>query len=160
MTSPKPTGRVAGNDLILTRTFRAPIADVWKSVTDSESCARWFGRWEGDAGPGKTIRLQMVFEKEQPWQEMTIEACEPPRRLAVTSKGDYGVSLLLTFEQTGETTTMTFVHHLADKKMAPDYGPGWEYYLDNLVAAEAAAPLPKFEDYDPSQREHFLAQIK
>src|SRR5690606_23528632 len=58
--SPKPTGHVRGNDLILTRTFRAPIDDVWTSVTDSESTARWIGRWEGDAGPGKTVRLQML----------------------------------------------------------------------------------------------------
>ena len=38
--SPKPTGHVSGNDLILTRTFRASIDDVWTSVTDSESTAR------------------------------------------------------------------------------------------------------------------------
>ena len=27
-----PTGRLQGDDLLLTRTFRAPIDDVWASV--------------------------------------------------------------------------------------------------------------------------------
>ena len=39
--SPEPTGRVVptsgGADLILTRTFRASIDDVWKSVTDPDA---------------------------------------------------------------------------------------------------------------------------
>ena len=35
--SPKPTGHIRGNDLILTRTFRASIDDVWTSVTAPES---------------------------------------------------------------------------------------------------------------------------
>ena len=41
--NPRPTGRVDGNELIITRTFRAPIEDVWTSVTKSESLERWYG---------------------------------------------------------------------------------------------------------------------
>lgn len=161
MNSPKPTGRVAGNDLVLTRTFRAPIDDVWGSITESARCARWFGRWEGDGRPGNTIRLQMVLEKGEPWMDVHIDACDAPRHLAVTSKDDHGSTRVeVTLEQKGEVTTMTFVHHLDDRKSASDYGPGWEYYLDGLVAARDGAPMPKFEDYDPSQREYFLAQLR
>ena len=29
--SPRPTGRITGNDLVLTRSFRASIEDVWTS---------------------------------------------------------------------------------------------------------------------------------
>ena len=32
--SPTPTGRLFGDDLVLTRTFRAPLDDVWASITD------------------------------------------------------------------------------------------------------------------------------
>jgi len=32
--SPTPTGRLIGDDLVLTRTFRASIDDVWASLTD------------------------------------------------------------------------------------------------------------------------------
>ncbi len=100
--SPKPTGHVSGNDLILTRTFHAPIADVWTSVTKSESTALWFGRWEGEAGPGKTVRLQLLHEKSQPWTDVLIEECAAPHRLVVVMKDDAGEwRIALTFTQTG-----------------------------------------------------------
>ena len=153
------TGRIDGNDLILTRTFRAPIEDVWTSITKSESTERWFARWEGDAGPGKTIRWKMVFEKGDAWSDVRIERCEPPRHLAVVSVSDYGAqSLEVTLQQTGDTTQMTFVHHLPDRKMVGEYGAGWEYYLDNLVAVREGKPLPNFDDYYPSQKQHFVDQ--
>src|SRR5262245_55783203 len=83
--SPTPTGRLFGDDLVLTRTFRASLADVWASLTESERTARWFGPWEGDAGPGRTIKVQMMHEEGKPWMDMTIDACEPPRRLALSA---------------------------------------------------------------------------
>jgi uncharacterized protein YndB with AHSA1/START domain len=155
--NPKPTGYVRGNDLILTRTFRAPIDDVWTSVTESESTARWFGSWEGDAGPGKTVRLQLLHEKGQPWTNVMIEKCEAPRHLVVTTKDESGEwRLELTLKQTGDTTELRFVHHLSDRKLAGDTGPGWEYYLDMLVAAREGLPLPSFDDYYPAQKAHYL----
>jgi uncharacterized protein YndB with AHSA1/START domain len=157
---PRPTGRVAGNELIITRSFRAPIDDVWTSVTKSESTERWFGRWEGDAGPGKTVRLLMVFEKGDAWTSVTIETCEPPRHLVVLTKSGFGEKRLeLRLAQTGDTTELTFVHHLTDNKMIGELGPGWEYYFDNLVAVRAGEPLPTFEDYYPAQKQYFLDQI-
>lgn len=158
--NPRPTGRVAGNELIITRSFRAPIEDVWTSVTKSESTERWFGRWEGEAGPGKTVRLKMVFEQGDAWTNVLIETCEPPRHLVVVTKSGFGEKRLeLTLAQRGDTTDLTFVHHLGDKKgMVGELGPGWEYYFDNLVAARTGEPLPKFDDYYPSQKQHFLDQ--
>ncbi|WP_077960851.1 SRPBCC family protein [Ensifer adhaerens] len=155
--SPKPTGHVSGNDLILTRMFRAPIDDVWTSVTKSENTALWFGRWEGEAGPGKTVRLQLLHEKNQPWTDVLIEDCEAPRRLVVVMKDDYGEwRIALTFTETGDTTELRLVQHLSDPKLAGDVGPGWEYYLDMLVAARAGKALPSFADYYPSQKAHYL----
>lgn len=157
--NPKPTGYVRGNQLILTRTFRASIDDVWTSVTESESTARWFGRWEGDAGPGKTVRLQLLHEDGQPWSNVTIEECEPPRHLVVRTKDDAGEwRLELTLTQTGERTELRFVHHLTDRKLAGDVGPGWEYYLDMLVAAREGRPRPSFGDYYPAQKAHYLSE--
>jgi hypothetical protein len=34
-------------------------------------------------------------------------------------------------------------------------GPGWEYYLDNLVASRDGAPLPDFDDYYPAQAAYY-----
>lgn len=155
--TPKPTGHVRGNDLILTRTFRASIDDVWTSVTARDSTARWIGRWEGEAGPGNTVRLQMVHEKGQPWSNVLIESCEPPRHLAVAmidDVGDWRIELSLT--QTGDTTELRFVHHLSDRSLAGEAGPGWEYYLDMLVAAREGKALPSFDDYYPAQKAYYL----
>lgn len=155
--SPKPTGQLVGNDLIITRTFQAPIDDVWTSVTRSESTARWFGRWEGDAGPGKTVRLQLLHEEGQPWADVRIEECEAPSRLVVTTEDDFGAwRLELTLTQADETTSLQFVQRLSDRTLAGEVGPGWEYYLDMLVASREGKALPSFKDYYPAQKAHYL----
>lgn len=155
--SPKPTGHVHGNDLIITRMFRAPIEDVWASVTVSEKTALWFGRWQGEAGPGKAVRLQLVHEQGQPWSDVVIEQCEAPRRLVLSMKdemGDWRIELTLT--QTGDMTELRFLQPLSDRKLAGDVGPGWEYYLDMLVAAREGRELPSFADYYPAQKAYYL----
>jgi uncharacterized protein YndB with AHSA1/START domain len=156
--SPKPTGRVSGNDLVLARTFEAPIEDVWKSVTSSESTARWIGPWRGTPGVGQTCQLQMLFEQGEPWCDFVIDACEAPRHLAVTTRyGDEDWRLEMFLEQRGHTTELRLVHHLIVRALAGDAGPGWEYYLDMLVAARAGLPQPRFSDYYPAQKDHYLA---
>jgi uncharacterized protein YndB with AHSA1/START domain len=143
-------------DLVITRRFHAAIDDVWQSVTASESTAHWIGPWSGEPGPGNTVKLQMNFEDGAPTCDVSIEVCEPPRRLLVTSKDAYGHwRLQWTLSQRGDTTELEFVQHLADGAMVGDVGPGWEYYLDMLVAARNGQARPKFADYYPAQRDHY-----
>ncbi len=151
----KPTGRLEGNDLVLTRRFEAPIEDVWMSITKSESTARWYGSWTGTPGTGNTIKVRMLFEQDGPESVAHIDACEPPTRLALSTQGTWGVKVEITLTQTGNVTELRFVHHLTDRKLARDFGPGWEYYLDNLVAARTGAKLPTFEEYYPSMQAHY-----
>ncbi|QQP95314.1 SRPBCC family protein [Lysobacter enzymogenes] len=156
--SPKPTGHLDGNDLIIVRSFSASVDEVWASITQSEKTALWFGRWEGEAGPGKTVRLQMLHEKGQPWSDLKIEECAAPHRLVVTMKDDYGDwRIELTLTQAGSGTQLRFVQVLSDRAMAGEVGPGWEYYLDMLVAAREGKPLPSFDDYYPAQKAHYSA---
>jgi hypothetical protein len=54
---------------------------------------------------------------------------------------------------------LDLIQHKFDVGMAGDIGPGWEYYLDNLVASREGKELPKFTDYHPSQSAYFTAQI-
>ena len=152
----QPTGRLRGNNLVLTRRFRAPIEDVWTSITDSSSTARWFGRWEGKPGAGNEIRIQMGFEEGSPWLTKTIEACEPPRRLVLTSVGSSMASRLeLGLKTTNDGCELEFTHHDIDRAKVGDVGPGWEYYLDCLVAARDGKPLPAFDSYYPAQKAYF-----
>lgn len=160
---PTATGKMRGNDLIVMRSFKAPIADVWESVTKSDRMERWFGRWEGDARVGNTIKLLMVFEKGDSWIDVTINKCEAPRHLDVTSKSDFGTSHYeITLREDGGTTHLEFVHHLTDakKKMLGEFGPGWEYYFDMLVHSREGTPKPEWDDYYPAQKDYWLAQLE
>jgi uncharacterized protein YndB with AHSA1/START domain len=162
--SRKPTGRLekteTGANLILERSFRGSVEDVWQSLTDPASTARWFGAWEGEPGVGKTIRVQMAFEENKPWIDARIDACEPPRRLGVHVKDDHGEwRLNLTLVQAGDTTTLTFVQALDQPKEAENNGPGWEYYLDMLVASRSGEPLAPFSDYYPAQKQYYAAEV-
>ncbi|WP_158841239.1 SRPBCC family protein [Saccharothrix deserti] len=158
--TPIPTGRLfrtdTGSDLVLTRTFRALADDVWASLTEPERTARWFGPWEGEGGPGRTVKVRMVFEEQEPWVEVRIDACDPPRRLAlsmVDEAGTWRMELLLS--EVDGLTELRLVHHLATEEGIGEVGPGWEYYLDMLTASRTGAPLPDFDDYYPSLKPHF-----
>ncbi|MGN9839797.1 SRPBCC family protein [Nonomuraea sp. H19] len=158
--SPRPTGRLfgtsTGSDLVLVRTFRAPIEDVWASVTESHRTARWYGPWEGEAGPGRTIKVQMLYEEEQPWYELHIDACEPPRRLAVSALDEFGAwRLELLLSETDGTTELRFVQHLDSVDGLGEVGPGWDYYLDMLAAAFDGSPQPDFADYYPAMQHYY-----
>jgi uncharacterized protein YndB with AHSA1/START domain len=147
----------AGCDLVLTRTFRAPADDVWASITEPERTAHWFGPWEGQAGPGRTIKVQLLHEEQTPWCEMRIEACEPPRRLELSARdeaGSWHLELLLA-EAADGTTELRFVQHLESEEGLGEIGPGWEYYLDLLVASRDGSPKPGFDDYYPAMKPHF-----
>jgi uncharacterized protein YndB with AHSA1/START domain len=157
--SPTPTGRLFGNDLVLTRTFRAPIDDVWASLTESDRTARWFGPWQGSAGAGEAIKVQMVHEEGQPWMDMTIDACDAPRHLAISAGEEDDRWLLeMTLTETGGVTELRFTQHLKNTDAIGEVGPGWEYYLDALVAARDGGKMPTFDDYYPAMKEHFEAQ--
>ncbi|WP_067499117.1 SRPBCC family protein [Actinoplanes sp. TFC3] len=149
MTHP-PTGRLVSTDdgkaLIVGRTFRAAIEDVWASVTEPGRTARWFGTWKGDAAPGRMIKVQMGIEDHAPWLNKRIDICEPPQRLVLSNEsGDMRIELLLS--HTGGLTELQLVHHLDTGNESGAYGPGWEYYLDMLVASREDLPIPSFDDY-------------
>ncbi|MDR7276100.1 SRPBCC family protein [Catenuloplanes atrovinosus] len=162
MTNP-PSGRLSatpdGTDLILTRTFRAPVEDVWASITEPERTARWYGTWTGEAAPGATIKVQLGYEQGAPWTDMRIEACEPYRRLglsAVDEHGSWHLELFLSTRDDG-VTELRFVHHLPSPDGVGEMGPGWEYYLDMLAASRSGDPLPAFDDYYPSMKPYYEA---
>ncbi|MBV1941782.1 SRPBCC family protein [Streptomyces sp. BV286] len=158
LSSARLVSTAQGSDLILTRVFRAPIDDVWASVTEPERTARWFGPWEGDAGPGRTIRVRMSFEEGAPWSDARIDVCEAPTRLAVSMSDEAGEwRMELQLSESAGTTELRLVHHLMTTEGVGEVGPGWEYYLDMLGAARDGAKPPSFDDYYPAQRAYFEA---
>ncbi|MGI5240579.1 SRPBCC family protein [Dactylosporangium sp. CA-139066] len=157
--SPTPTGRLFGDELVVTRTFRASIEDVWASITDPQRTARWFGPWEGDGAPGNTIKVQMIQEEGKPWMDLTIEACEAPHRLTLSSAQEPGGwHMDLTLSERDGVTELRFANRLTGPYGVGEVGPGWEFYLDALVASRDGAPMPDFNDYYPALKEYFEAQ--
>jgi uncharacterized protein YndB with AHSA1/START domain len=161
--TPEPTGRLTRDGdrytLFVDRTFAAPIEDVWAAVTDPERTARWLGTWTGDPASG-TVRLAMTFEgQEPPGDEVEIRECVPPRRLAVTTQvGEDRWYLDVDLSEEDGVTTLSFSQPDVPEHDAASVGPGWEYYLDRLVAVQAGDDpgAVDFErDYYPAMAGHY-----
>jgi uncharacterized protein YndB with AHSA1/START domain len=158
--NPTPTGSVtataAGRDLVLARTLDVPVEEVWAWLTEPEKTARWIGRWTGTPGVGRRVRFAMTFEEGDAESEVTITACEPPRHLAVELSEEVGSwRLEVVVAEAGGGCTVTLVHHLDEGTDPRDIGPGWEYYLDNLLAAQAGRSPVEFGDYYPAQSAYY-----
>ncbi len=163
--SVKPTGQVTreGERLILTitREFRAPIGDVWAAVTESARLGRWIGTYTGDPKSGRVAFLMTAEGATEP-EEMEIRECVPPRVLRVTSHvGEEQWHLDLLLGELDGVTTLTFTQPDIDPVAAESVGPGWEYYLDRLVAAETGGEVAEIDferDYYPAMQEHYRSQ--
>lgn len=165
MTTPKPTGRLVngpdGLDLVVTRTLPGSVEDAWASITEPDRTARWVGRWEGTGAVGETIKVRMGFEEGSPWEDVEITECDAPHRLGLRTISDQG-AWDVTFELSGDgdRSEVRFVHHRVVRADVGDVGPGWEYYLDQLVASVSGAPPRNWDDYFPAQREYFEEQTR
>ncbi len=49
------------------------------------------------------------------------------------------------------------MHHLDPTDGIGEMGPGWEYYLDMLVAARDDLPTPSFDVYYPAMKPYYEA---
>ncbi|KQT02298.1 SRPBCC family protein [Cellulomonas sp. Leaf395] len=164
--TPNATGRRETRDghdsVVIDRTFRAPIESVWAAVTESDRLGRWVGTWTGNPTTGSVLfRMNAEGDDVKP-ETVTIHDCDPPRRLSLTSQvaGEQNVfHFLLELSEVAGTTTLTFSQSVPDADMATGVGPGWEYYLDRLVAAETGADVAgvDFDDYYPGQSEYYRA---
>lgn len=158
----KPSGSVictadGERKLVITREFRAPIEDVWASLTESERTARWIGPWSGDGRPGGTIYLQMNAEEGAPSEPSLVSACDAPRYLAVeTAVEGIGVwRLAVELTEANGTTTLEFRQTLASDQRIADSGAGWEYYLDRFTAARDNQEPPDWELYPAAMNSYY-----
>jgi len=153
--APQPVGRREERDggatLVIERTFRAPVGDVWACVTEPERLVRWIGTWAGDPASG-TVQFRMTAEGEDIEAEpVTVHECNPPHHLALSwdSSGVlWEVEVDLT--EAAGVTTLTFSQRVPDAATGRDVGPGWEYYLDRLVAAQSGGDVAAvtWSDYE------------
>jgi uncharacterized protein YndB with AHSA1/START domain len=159
------TGRLAtheGRDAVaFERTFHAPITDVWAAVTESDRLERWIGTWTGDPASG-SVRFQMNAEGDAvPESTYEIRRCEPPRLLGIRAVDDFGVWILtLELSEAAGVTTLRLSQVIDDPAQIENTGPGWDFYLDRLVAAETGGDVSAIDfdrDYYPALRDHYVA---
>ena len=124
--------------------YDTDIDDLWSAITDPARLARWYGQVEGDLRPGGEFRCT-----SQPTTcESTgrVEACEPPRRLLVTTretdesyrKGQgvppFDESIEATLTADGDQTILVIeVQGMPLDKIA-FYGAGWQIHAESLAA--------------------------
>lgn len=136
-----PTGVLhvrAGADAVLfIRTFDLPAEQVWAMISESDRTALWFGTFAGDPDEGHvTVSMNAEGDDNTTPIRYTIDRCEPPRLLRVSSSTDDGAwDLELRVEPMGSGSSMTLSHLVTDTASIDSIGPGWEYYLDRLAAA-------------------------
>ncbi|MDQ2830145.1 MAG: SRPBCC family protein [Chloroflexota bacterium] len=124
--------------------FDIDIDDLWSALTDPGRLARWYGQVEGDLRPGGEFRLCLESDG---WDGTgRVEACEPPRRLLVTTRESdeswrkgrgaqpFDNAIEATLSADGDQTVLVIeVLGLPLDKIA-FYAAGWQIHAENLAA--------------------------
>jgi uncharacterized protein YndB with AHSA1/START domain len=109
---------VKGTTVSLSRTYDAPVEDVWDAVTNAERIPRWFLPVSGELRAGGRYQLQGNAGG-------TIESCDPPRAFAATWEFAGGFSRIrVTLTPQGEKTQLTLEHEVSDDDHWRRFGPG------------------------------------
>ena len=124
--------------------YDTDIDDLWSALTDPARLARWHGQVEGDLRLGGEFRLYL--EADDLEATGRVEACEPPRRLLVTTRETdesylrgkgvppFDESLEATLTPDGDQTILVIeVKGMPLDKVA-FYGAGWQIHAENLAA--------------------------
>jgi uncharacterized protein YndB with AHSA1/START domain len=124
--------------------YRTDIDDLWTALTDPVRLARWYGQVEGDLRPGGEFRLYLEAEG---WDGTgRVEACEPPRRLRVTTRETdeswrkgrgappFDAAIEATLTADGDETILVMEVHGMPLDRIAAYGAGWQIHAENLAA--------------------------
>ena len=145
-----------GLELVVQRELTATPEDVWAWVTESEKLEKWIGRWSGEGGVGKVVEFTMTAEASAEPERVTILDCDAPKRLQVEFVSEAGTwQLQVDVRPRGEQTLVELNQLIEQGDDIRTVGPGWDYYLDRLVAIRSGlAPAP-FDEYYPALIEYY-----
>jgi uncharacterized protein YndB with AHSA1/START domain len=157
---PQPTGRLVRKEdgvyVVLDRIFKAPIEDVWSYFSRSPRLAEWLGEFTGTPSTGAARFRMNVEGDDAKWENVSILECSAPHKVSVDiGEGDKAWRMFAHLTEASGRTTVTFGQRLPVVTEGADYGVGWDYYLDRLLAARARKPMPDWNDYYPSMLEHY-----
>jgi uncharacterized protein YndB with AHSA1/START domain len=124
--------------------YDTDIDDLWAAITDPARLARWYGQVEGDLRLGGEFRTYIAANDIE--STGRVEACEPPRRLLVTSretdesyrKGQgvppFDASVEATLTADADQTILVIEAQGMPVDKIAFYGAGWQIHAENLAA--------------------------
>ncbi|KAA0918682.1 SRPBCC domain-containing protein [Dietzia sp. ANT_WB102] len=133
---------------------------AWSAITDPARTVRWIGSWSGDPESG-SIEMTMSAEEGAPAESVEVLRCEAPS-LVVVRIGSGGWVVTVRIEGDDNEATVSLEQDIADAQSASDIGPGWDFYMDRLVEAEAGrdpGALRFSPDYHPALAGHYRALL-
>jgi len=124
--------------------YDTDIDDLWSALTDPGRLARWYGDVEGDLRSGGEFRLHLESDG---WDGTgRVEACEPPRRLLVTTRETdesfrkgrgappFDAAIEATLTADGDQTILVIEVQGMPLGRIAAYGAGWQIHAENLTA--------------------------
>jgi uncharacterized protein YndB with AHSA1/START domain len=115
--------------------FNSDLHDVWSAITDPARLARWYGEVTGDLRLGGEYSVR-VFASG--WAGTgRVEACEPPRRLALTGKDPdepYENFTEVTLSADGDQTILVWMERGMPLDYVAGYGAGIQVHVEDLGA--------------------------
>ena len=124
--------------------YDTAIDDLWAALTDPDRLARWYGQVEGDLRSGGEFRVYL--EAADIESTGRVEACEPRRRLLVTTretdesyrKGQgtppFDATIEATLTADGDQTILAIEVRGMPLDRIAFYGAGWQIHAENLAA--------------------------
>jgi uncharacterized protein YndB with AHSA1/START domain len=115
--------------------YGTDIDDLWSALTDPRRLARWLGEVEGDLRPGGEFRA-LFFASG--WEGTgRVEACEPPRRLLLLTKGldePYELVIEATLAADGDETILVVEERGMPLDLLAAFGAGVQVHVEDLAA--------------------------
>jgi uncharacterized protein YndB with AHSA1/START domain len=124
--------------------YDTDVHDLWSAITEPARLARWYGQVEGDLRPGGELRIYLASSDLE--STGRVEACEPPRRLRVTTretdesylKGQgvppFDSSIEVTLTADGDQAILVIEVRGMPLDAIPFFGAGWQIHAENLAA--------------------------
>src|SRR5262245_14796233 len=113
--------------------FEADIDNAWSALTEPRRLARWYGEVQGDLEPGGTYSARLFASG---WEGTgRVEACEPPGRLLVASRGleepqEMSTEVRLTVE--GAETVVVVEQRGLPLELLWAYAAGMQIHVEDL----------------------------
>ncbi len=124
--------------------YDTDIDDLWEALTDPARLARWYGEVEGDLRPGGQFRTYIASADIEAVGR--VDACEPPRRLLVTSRETeesyrrgqgvppYDAVIDVTLTEDGDQTLLALEVRGMPLDRIAAFGAGWQIHAENLAS--------------------------